>query len=318
MHNLTSRYTKYFNGKYERSGHLFKSRFKAAVVEKKSYLSEVLNYIHHNPFRFKTISKPKEYPYSSCHLYQPSDKVNIFRIDLKEEREEVGSYFFYLPHEQLLTKLHKSLQKKKMLGGQDFIKKIKENIKEKQFSSREDTRKEERKFVFSGVGAITGIILAGFLAIGSFSYYSFNLVEKSFSLPLASQPKTAAVKESYSEEGDYKGLEGAEFLLEVVRINSAGEKQLVRRDKIMFRDGKFYSQELNNKGFKPSNYTLTRKENGTVVWETMQSTKEGTTISWYGEWNGKVVRGILSQHNSAGKRVDLSFLSKSYSYKGDS
>ena len=40
MHVINSTYTKYFNGRYERRGHLFQGRFGAVVVEKEKDLSE--------------------------------------------------------------------------------------------------------------------------------------------------------------------------------------------------------------------------------------------------------------------------------------
>src|SRR6185503_11640929 len=46
MHDLNSLYTKYFNGKYDRRGHLFESRFKSVLVEKAAYLASMSRHIH--------------------------------------------------------------------------------------------------------------------------------------------------------------------------------------------------------------------------------------------------------------------------------
>jgi REP element-mobilizing transposase RayT len=40
MHDLSANYTKYFNGKYQRKGHLFQERYKVAILEKEGYMSE--------------------------------------------------------------------------------------------------------------------------------------------------------------------------------------------------------------------------------------------------------------------------------------
>src|SRR5258706_15490314 len=46
MHNLNSMYTKYFNNRHERRGHLFESRFRSVLVEKANHLAELTRYIH--------------------------------------------------------------------------------------------------------------------------------------------------------------------------------------------------------------------------------------------------------------------------------
>lgn len=45
MHDLSSNYTKYFNGRYQRKGHLFQERYKAAILEKEEYMSEEVSQI---------------------------------------------------------------------------------------------------------------------------------------------------------------------------------------------------------------------------------------------------------------------------------
>ncbi|MBU1124892.1 MAG: transposase, partial [Candidatus Omnitrophica bacterium] len=49
MHDINSSYTRYFNGRYNRRGHLFRERFKSVIVEKGPYLAKVLRYIHQRP-----------------------------------------------------------------------------------------------------------------------------------------------------------------------------------------------------------------------------------------------------------------------------
>ncbi len=46
MHGLNSLYTKYFNGRYDRRGHLFESRFKSTFVEKSQQLAELTRHVH--------------------------------------------------------------------------------------------------------------------------------------------------------------------------------------------------------------------------------------------------------------------------------
>lgn len=49
---LFTRYSMYFNKKYDRTGSLFQGRYKATNVINKDYLLDVTRYIHRNPLKF--------------------------------------------------------------------------------------------------------------------------------------------------------------------------------------------------------------------------------------------------------------------------
>ncbi len=61
MHDLNSLYTKYYNGRYVRRGHLFEARFKSVLVEKLNYLLPMTRHIHHTPLSHlsKTENPPR-------------------------------------------------------------------------------------------------------------------------------------------------------------------------------------------------------------------------------------------------------------------
>jgi putative transposase len=65
MHDLNNTYTKHFNGRYERKGHLFQGRFKAALVEKAPNLIKLTAYMHLNPKRLNLVADAQDYLYSS-------------------------------------------------------------------------------------------------------------------------------------------------------------------------------------------------------------------------------------------------------------
>ena len=48
---LGAQYVYWYNGKYERVGHLFQDRFRSEPVEDDAYLLSVLRYIHQNPVK---------------------------------------------------------------------------------------------------------------------------------------------------------------------------------------------------------------------------------------------------------------------------
>ena len=63
-------YTKYFNTKYERSGHVFQGRYKTVHVQNNEQLSHLSAYIHRNPKEIKAWKgREAEYPWSSYQDY---------------------------------------------------------------------------------------------------------------------------------------------------------------------------------------------------------------------------------------------------------
>lgn len=65
MSNLLNGYTKYFNTKYKRVGHLFQGRFRAVPVTSDEQLIHVVRYILLNPYVARLTADPLAYPYSS-------------------------------------------------------------------------------------------------------------------------------------------------------------------------------------------------------------------------------------------------------------
>lgn len=66
MKSIMGSYTRYINLKYKRSGALFESRYKAALITTDEYYVHVSRYIHLNPRRWK------RYKYSSVRYYEKS------------------------------------------------------------------------------------------------------------------------------------------------------------------------------------------------------------------------------------------------------
>ena len=62
-------YTRRFNLKHRRSGHLFQCRFKSLLVENDSYLLGLSCYIHRNPLRAKIVKRLADYEWSSYRMY---------------------------------------------------------------------------------------------------------------------------------------------------------------------------------------------------------------------------------------------------------
>jgi len=58
-------YTRRYNVKHKRSGHLFQGRFKSLLVENDNYLLRLSCYIHRNPLRAKMVKRLADYEWSS-------------------------------------------------------------------------------------------------------------------------------------------------------------------------------------------------------------------------------------------------------------
>ena len=66
---LGAQYVYWYNGKYERIGHLFQDRFRSEPIEDDAYLLSVLRYIHRNPVKAGMVQDMADYPYSSYQEY---------------------------------------------------------------------------------------------------------------------------------------------------------------------------------------------------------------------------------------------------------
>lgn len=74
MHQLNNKYSKYFNGKYKRVGHVFQGRYKAVLVQDERYMLKLLRYVHQNPVRAGICKKVEEYKWSSDIYYRKNIK----------------------------------------------------------------------------------------------------------------------------------------------------------------------------------------------------------------------------------------------------
>lgn len=77
MQSLQLRYSRNFNLKYNKKGHLFQGRYQAILCQKEIYLTELSAYIHLNGVRSGMVSHPGEYPWSSYNAYVRQGKCDV-------------------------------------------------------------------------------------------------------------------------------------------------------------------------------------------------------------------------------------------------
>lgn len=69
-------YVYWFNGKYDRCGHLFQDRYKSEPVRSDGYFLNVIRYIHMNPVKAGKCQQPEEYAYSSYSGYFSNELID--------------------------------------------------------------------------------------------------------------------------------------------------------------------------------------------------------------------------------------------------
>jgi hypothetical protein len=77
MRQLNGVYTKEFNKKHKRAGHIFQGRYKAILIQKESHLLEVCRYVVLNPVRAKAADMPEEWAWSSYHATSGIAKPHV-------------------------------------------------------------------------------------------------------------------------------------------------------------------------------------------------------------------------------------------------
>ncbi len=88
MQRILNAYTKYFNTKYQRSGHLFQGPYQAVHVADNRQLLHLSAYIHRNPREFKEWrGREKKYPWSSYQDYIERNRWDeLLKCDLISEQ----------------------------------------------------------------------------------------------------------------------------------------------------------------------------------------------------------------------------------------
>ncbi len=91
MHRVGNAYAKYFNKKYDKSGHVFQGAFKAKFIASDRQLAYLSAYIHRNPHElYEWKDKANYYPWSSYQDY----KINRWG-NLLASAEIVNSFSSY-------------------------------------------------------------------------------------------------------------------------------------------------------------------------------------------------------------------------------
>jgi len=94
--SLGTRFVRWYNTKYSRSGHLFQDRFYSSNVEDSNHYLSTLIYIHNNPVKANICRNQSDYPWSSYNAFygQKNPLINIsFSYDIAGSKDLLIKYF---------------------------------------------------------------------------------------------------------------------------------------------------------------------------------------------------------------------------------
>jgi len=89
MQRIMTAYTKYFNLRHDKTGHLFQGRYKSVLIDNDKQLMHLSAYIHKNPIEIGWRGKEDKYPWSSYQDYVVKNRFgNLLVTDVVTKRFE--------------------------------------------------------------------------------------------------------------------------------------------------------------------------------------------------------------------------------------
>jgi len=325
MHDLTTRYTKYYNRRYGRTGHLFQERFKAVLVEKEHSLLFVTACLHRWPTQCGLMSDFSAYPFSSYARYMGAAGPGPIQMDA-----EIAEILRLLPDEhtpeayqRYVTGLTPAESERPMrsriLGSEAFIQRVKDRLSgparlEPQASAQalegSIATPLRRQAVLMTAGSLTAAVL-GFGMIVASLYQRLGSVEDG--IVVLSQENEAAflsrqamtVQQAKAEA--FASLESAVWEIRLMPINGPAGGEL-RQDELSFAGEHLISRTFAAEGFTEARYLVRVEPDGASVWEAAQSHANGDVVTWKGEWRSDVMRGTMTRQAAGGAHVQMGFV----------
>jgi len=137
MRQLNGVYTQAVNHRHQRGGHLFQGRFKAILVDSDSYLLELSRYVVLNPVRAGMVTKPEDWPWSSCNstLGKPRAPawlaVDALLMRFAQRREVAGGRYARFVADGIGgAGVWADLKRQVFLGDAAFVQRMQSRIRE--------------------------------------------------------------------------------------------------------------------------------------------------------------------------------------------
>lgn len=138
MQGFNTVYTKYFNSAHNTVGHVFQGRYRALLVDKEHYLSEMTRYVHLHPVRAGMKERPWRYQWSSCSAYVEGGQSEPL-VDTDEVLAQFGKnrlkqsvrYLHYIQDRMKSTAdLVLPIVRGVAVGSEAFLSRVEENLGE--------------------------------------------------------------------------------------------------------------------------------------------------------------------------------------------
>jgi len=143
MQNILFRYTRYWNAKYKKIGHLFQGRYRAILCDKDNYLLELVRYLHLNPVRSKLVQDPDRYRWSSHKAYLAGIGTKWIAVEevltlfAKRPTQAVSAYQRFV--REGLGVGHRDdlyeVVEQTYLGDEQFIEKVEQRVSDDELNS---------------------------------------------------------------------------------------------------------------------------------------------------------------------------------------
>ena len=107
MHRINNKYSKYYNYKNKKTGHVFENRYKGILVMEDKYLLSLIRYVHQNPVKANICKKVEDYEWSSDSHYRMNKQVEIVNVDFilnmfsKNRQEAIKAYREFMNIEKM-------------------------------------------------------------------------------------------------------------------------------------------------------------------------------------------------------------------------
>ncbi|GAA0317140.1 hypothetical protein GCM10008967_04640 [Bacillus carboniphilus] len=104
IQRISSSYVHWYNGKYERTGHLFQERYRSEGIETRDSFMRVLRYIHQNPMKAGLVKSVFEHQWTSMYEYIREgdlvEKDRVFQLFSHNSREAMKKFKSYMEMEE--------------------------------------------------------------------------------------------------------------------------------------------------------------------------------------------------------------------------
>ncbi|MFC1666910.1 transposase [Candidatus Omnitrophota bacterium] len=351
MHDINSRYTKTFNNRYNKKGHLFQERFKALLAEKESCLLPLVRYIHLNPKTSGIVDEVRDYAYSSHQLFinpekrqHPDIRNEIEEVfNMLEGREDAFREYVENAEGKELNEFKKSLRKRRILGSEDFEETIKKIIEKAARESKVTPLQKRARILYIVAGGVLIFVLSISVIYFYRQHKTLSSVKTEYDEAIALYTTTLETLE-HERDNALQAKKDAEKYMWKIRLTEKSLERLkmereeairagreiegymwsielkqiggpkvafLDSDRIYFEDNRISSTNLIKQGFSGSKYSKRELKDGRINWETIQMNERGGTANWRGEWDGKIMKGILRRAFNDGRVVDFSFRNSS-------